>query len=686
MNKINIRFPQLATTMERLANVGRWVIDRKENDFFWSEQTYVIFGVEVGTPLTLDDAINFYHPEHQELIRDLIKTCSEQGTAFSQEVMVYTESGELRWLAVMGEAQFENGQVRYVYGAAQDITAKRDRLTELTSQREALNTTLNSLLDGVIIINEYGIIRQLSEPAEKMFGYTAAELIGRNIKMLMPEPYAANHDQYLKNYRDTRVAKIIGIGREVEALHKNGRVFPIDLAVTEAMINGEIEYIGTVRDISRQRAAAERIENLSFFDELTQLPNRYKFIQYVNAQSKEQTTCVMAINLDYFSRINAVHGYDIGDQILVEIAKRLKKHLGPNRILAKDIGDRFWFAMNGKGTELIECTNIANLMLDSIRQAIPKGDYNHFVTASIGMAIHGATSGELMSHAETALHRAKNMGRDQVAIYKERMSSNVLADYQLEMGLRQAVQRNELECWLQSKVNGSSQVVGAEALMRWRRFDGTLVSPASFIPIAEQLGLIASLGRWMLTTVAKLLAKLERKGLPAEFRIAVNVSPKQFLQAGFVEQVRTIFSTAGVNLNRLTLEITENLLLQNEVKVREKMATLAADGVIFSIDDFGTGYSNLSRLNRLPVSELKIDREFILGINGTQQEQELLKTIIKLAQGMNMQTVAEGIETLAQAEFVLQHGCDHLQGFYFHKPVEMVQWVGEFYNERGTKS
>ncbi len=680
MNQINLRFPQLATTMERLANVGRWVIDRKENDFFWSEQTYVIFGVEVGTPLSLDDAINFYHPEHQKLIRDLIKTCSEQGTAFSHEVMVYTANGKLRWLAVMGEAQFENGQVRYVYGAAQDITAKRNRLIELTTQREALNTTLNNLLDGVIIINEYGIIRQLSEPAEKMFGYTAAELIGRNIKMLMPEPYAVNHDHYLKNYRDTRVAKIIGIGREVEALHKNGRVFPIDLAVTEAMINGEIEYIGTVRDISRQRAAAERIENLSFFDELTQLPNRYKFIQYVNAQSKEQTTCVMAINLDYFSRINAVHGYDIGDQILVVIAARLKHYLGPHCMLAKDIGDRFWFAMWAPHSASSECRKIGQLMLEAIREVIPKGDYNHFITASIGMAIDGRSSGELMSHAETALHRAKSEGRDQVALYKERMSSNVLADYQLEMGLRQAVERNELECWLQSKINGNGQVIGAEALMRWRRYDGTLVSPDSFIPIAERLGLITSLGHWMLDTVAKRLATLEQTGLPEGFRIAVNVSPKQFLQTDFVEQIRSVFSNANVSLTRLTIEITENLLLQNETQVCDKMETLAAAGVIFSIDDFGTGYSNLSRLNRLPVAELKIDREFIQGIHGSTQEQELLKTIIALAKGMNMSTVAEGIEDETQADFVLQHGCEYMQGFYFHRPTEIEQWVSDFYS------
>lgn len=617
MNDINIRFPQLATTMERLANVGRWVIDRKENTLYWSPQTYIIFGVEANTPLSFNDAIDFYDSNQQEQLRSLISECGEHGTSFSYEAMIHTSSGEKRWLSIMGEAQFEGSEVRYVYGAAQDITARRQRYNELRSQREALSTTINSLIDGIVIINEYGLIKRVSKPAEQMFGYTAAELLGHNIKILMPTSYASEHDQYLENYRTTGIKKIIGIGREVQGLRKNGTVFPFELAVTEAMVDGEREYIGTVRDITKQRDAAAQIETLSYFDELTLLPNRYKFMRYVNQECKQQDVCVMAINLDYFSRINAVHGYEVGDQILVEIAKRLKKHLGPNRILAKDIGDRFWFAMNASCTALKECTAIATLMLESIRQAIPKGDYNHYVTASIGMAIHGATSGELMSHAETALHRAKNKGRDQVAIYKERMSSNVLADYQLEMGLRQAVQRNELECWLQSKVDGSGKVIGAEALMRWRRFDGTLVSPASFIPIAERLGLIVPLGYWMLKTVAKLLAKLELKGLPEGFRIAVNVSPKQFLQASFVEQVRVVLNDAGVNFNRLTLEITENLLLQNEIQVRDKMATLAAEGLIFSIDDFGTGYSNLSRLNRLPVAELKIDREFILGIHNS---------------------------------------------------------------------
>lgn len=543
-----------------------------------------------------------------------------------------------------------------------------------------LNTIINNLLDGVITIDEKGIICGFSKPAERMFGYQDHEVIGHNISMLMPQPYAREHDSYLESYHQTGVKKIIGIGREVEARRKDGSVFPIDLAVTQTETELGRRYIGTVRDITLQRENAERIEYLSFHDRLTGLANRNSLTQALDQWLPKQRVTLLALNLDFFSRINVVFGHGIGDSLLQETAKRLDRHRLGGSLLAKDLGDRFWLALpeeayNGKPRGYF-LSQIEKL-LSVLRQPFTLDNQDYYLTASIGavFAEPGQNSFDVLNGSETALQQAKEWGRDQYSVYQPRMTSSILRDYRLEVGLRNAIRTGKgLECWLQSKVNADYQTTGAEALMRWRDDKDQMISPEVFIPVAEHLGLIIELGDWMATEVARTIASL-----PAEstYRIALNVSPKQFLQPHFVPKMQRIFAQQGANLHGLIIEITENLLLSRVEQVQKVMDEFAAFGVSFSIDDFGTGYSNLSRLQQLPVSELKIDRQFVQGAFRNEREGALFQAMLQMAKSMQLTTVAEGVESKEQADHIRKSGCDLQQGYYFSRPMPAKDWLTE---------
>ncbi|RUO23988.1 bifunctional diguanylate cyclase/phosphodiesterase [Aliidiomarina minuta] len=543
-----------------------------------------------------------------------------------------------------------------------------------------LNAIINNLLDGVITIDQKGIICGFSKPAERMFGYQEHEVVGHNISMLMPQPYAREHDAYLDSYHQTGAKKIIGIGREVEAMRKDGSVFPIDLAVTQTETEMGRRYIGTVRDISLQRENAERIEYLSFHDRLTGLANRNSLTQALEQWLPKQRVTLLALNLDFFSRINVVFGHGIGDSLLQEAAKRLDRHRLAGSLLAKDLGDRFWLALPEEaydGKPRAYFLSQIEKLLSVLRQPFMLESQEYYLTVSIGVffAEPGQNSFDVLNGAETALQQSKEWGRDQYSVYQPRMTSSILRDYRLEVGLREAIKAGKgLECWLQSKVNADYRTTGAEALMRWRDEQGQMVSPEVFIPVAEHLGLIIELGDWMAAEVAKTIASL-----PADstYRIALNVSPKQFLQPHFVLKMQRIFAEQGASLNALIIEITENLLLSRIEQVQSVMNELALLGVRFSIDDFGTGYSNLSRLQQLPVSELKIDRQFVQDAFRNEREAALFQAMLQMAKSMQLTTVAEGVETNQQANHIRDSGCDLQQGYYFSRPMPADQWLAE---------
>lgn len=546
---------------------------------------------------------------------------------------------------------------------------------------ELTRVILDNLLDGVIVIDAKGIIHQFTKPAERIFGFQANEVIGLNVSVLMPAHHAHSHDTYMDNYHNTGKAKIIGIGRAVEGKRKDGSLFPMDLAVTQIDRNGQRFYIGTIRDTTKQHEANQRIEFLSSHDALTGLPNRDKLILELGNLLAHSSVCVAAINLDFFNRINTVHGYAEGDAVLCRIATRLHNHVDANCIVARDLGDRFWVVMGLKESSINAGQAQLQQLLEVIRQPVQTDFSTHYVTGSAGVVIsdNNATALELLSQAEAAVYQAKLDGRDCISLYEPLMRSKIAADYQLELSLRKGMDNGEIETWVQSKVDASQQVASAEALMRWRHINEQgqeiLVSPAAFIPIAERLGLIVPMGRTMMDHVAQALGQLQAKPKTAAITIALNVSPRQFLDPDFCNDIRGAFARHQAPLSHLILEITENLLLKNLQDVHRIMAELSADGVSFSIDDFGTGYSNLKRLQQLPINEIKIDQSFVQGAPENVKMKAILDGILGMSKTLGLQTVAEGVEQQCQADYLIAQGCQFLQGYLYSRPAPLAEWL-----------
>ncbi|MBJ7265670.1 EAL domain-containing protein [Idiomarina abyssalis] len=670
------REKELLTSVETMANIGSFWYEPATEHLYWSRQLREIHGITDNEPINYEKAMAFHLPEYRENIKQLVAQSLEFNRSWSAESCLEDTAGHIHWVSITGVTkQVESGET-VLFGAIQDVTEKKHRLQQLQEQTSALRSTLDNLIDAVITIDSKGIITNFSAPAERMFGYSEAEVKGNNVSMLMPEPYAREHDRYLEAYQETGRARIIGIGREVQGKRKNGEVFPIDLAVTEVSRAGEAQYIGVIRDITEQKENARKLEYLANFDEQTGLPNRHRFLDLVEKRLESNRAIVVAaVNMDYFNRVNTIHGHEEGDRVIQLIAQRLRETIGDSGWIARDLGDRFWVGVMRDSTQA--GLEVIRKLHDALREPFRTKFQTHYLTASIGVGLSGGdeNASELLSLADTATSNARHNGRDQIAVYEAEISESVVADAKTEVALRAALGKRQFECWLQSKVDTHGVIRGAEALMRWRNENGELVSPAQFIPVAERLQLIIPMARELLQQVAFTLNRLKTQGL--DDNIAVNVSPVEFLQSDYVETVQQIFAEYDAPLSQLTMEITENLLLADAEKVQQTMSRLAELGVVFSIDDFGTGYSNLLRIQQLPITELKIDREFVQLAEVNEKHMGLLMAMLNMARSLSVSSVAEGVETAEQVKLLGENGADLLQGFYFARPVHYKTWLDE---------
>lgn len=667
----------LLSETESLTNSGVWCLDTNTDNLFWSPDTFALFERDISNHPTIEEALNYYAEHDRSKISEVINNAVKNNEAWSVEAQITTDSGHKKHIRTCGQPHRLNNGGCLLFGSIQDVSESQSNLLALKQRTESLHAILDNLVDGVITIDEKGIIQGFSKPAERIFGYTADEVVGLNVKQLMPQPYRREHDQYLANYHTTGKRKIIGIGREVTALRKNGEEFPIDLAVSETKTEAGKRFIGMVRDITQQKESARRIDFLSHHDELTGLPNRLSLLETIEVWLKSSDIIVACLNIDYFRRINSVLGEDIGDEVIRCVVERIQSAMGTHAMVAKDLADRFTIAQNLKLTGEKKSTEQITSLVKSIREPLLidgcKDPIN--ITASVGIArsTRNTDAKDVLVNAESALENAKRQGRNRSCFYQDRMLSHLQYEYKIETGLQKELSRirtNQsvgFECWLQSKVNRNFEVCGAEALIRWRH-EGQLIRPDEFIPLAERLGLIVDIGLWMLTQVASLI---EATDLP----IAINVSPKQFLEPDFPEKVVRVMRESSAPFDNLIIEITENLLLHDHTQVLSVMKTLNQVGVKFSIDDFGTGYSNLRRLQLLPVSELKIDKEFTQNAFHSERDRNLLDSIILMAKQMGVEIVAEGVETEIQAAYLRDSAVDLQQGYYFAKPVPSELWT-----------
>jgi len=553
---------------------------------------------------------------------------------------------------------------------------------EENSQKKVLllAAIVESCDEAIIGKTPEGIVTTWNQAAENIFGYSAKEMIGQSTLKLFPAGLE-QQEQMLS----ARVAHGESISQfETERIRKDGR--RIDISLTVSPILGlQNQIIGEsviARDITERRQAESQIQSLAFSDPLTGLPNRRLLLdrleQALTAGCRHQSEgALLFIDVDDFKTINDTLGHHQGDLLLQQVGQRLLACVRQGDTVARVGGDEFVVLLEDLSQNPQEAATLAKTaakeIIAALNQPYQLGSHAQHNTASIGITLFGGTQREAIAEplkrAELAMYQAKAAGRDTLRFFEPQMQAVVTARAAMEAGLREAIEKSQFVLHYQAQVTHAGEITGVEALVRWLDPRRGMVSPAEFIPLAEDTGLILPLGQWVLETACKQLTRWASQATLAHLTIAVNVSARQFLQSDFVEQVLSTLERTGARASRLKLELTESLLVNNVDDVIAKMNALKGQGVGFSLDDFGTGFSSLSYLKRLPLDQLKIDQGFVRDILIDSNDAAIAKMVIALADSMGLAVIAEGVETQAQRDFLDGLGCHAYQGYFFSRPL-----------------
>jgi len=560
------------------------------------------------------------------------------------------------------------------------------RIAELHDSEAYIHAVLDNVNEGIIVIDEAGTIVSFNTAAEKIFGYGAPEIINHNFGQLVSTENFELTGKYRKySEKGQQEVSLFGVNREVVGLRKNFSAFPLELKTSQLSIQNRLLYITSARDISDRKDAEQRIRYMASHDSLTNLPNRTLLqdrIQQTLAHNRrrKQQAAVLFIDLDKFKAINDTLGHDYGDGLLKEVAERLLPEVRSEDTVARQGGDEFIILLC-QISHPQDAGTIAQELLNALtRPFYIKGKELH-VSASIGIAIFpedGDTTETLMKNSDIAMYHAKESGRGNFQFFSAKLNAQALEKQSLIVDLRHAIERNELFLVYQPVVDMlSGDVTGMEVLLRWQHPVIGLVSPVKFIPLAEESGLILSIGEWVLKAACAQLLAWQNQGYGVP-RLAINLSAKEFRQKTLAANIAFILKEAGVEANSIGIEITESMLVQNIDEVVETLLQLSNMGLEISIDDFGTGYSSLSYLKRFPINKLKIDKSFVDDIATHPDDAAIVKAIIAMAHGLSMKVVTEGVETKEQLDFLRQHGCEQYQGYFFSKPLPSAEIAAKF--------
>ena len=541
---------------------------------------------------------------------------------------------------------------------------------------------------GMLITDARRLILRVNRAFLEITGYTAEEVVGQPPTMLEP----GRHDADFFRAMWKAIKNTGGWQGEVWDRRKNGEVYPTWLTISAVKGGNDVvtHYVGTLYDISARKKAEERIEDLAFYDSLTHLPNRTLLREHLKqamtAGHRNGTfAALLFVDLDHFKTINDTLGHHQGDLLLQEVAQRLAATVRESDTVARLGGDEFVVILGNLHRNIDEAATqteaVAEKILAALGQPYRLGEIDYHSTASIGATLFQGLQtviDDLLRQADLAMYKTKAAGRNGLTFFDPSMQTVVFEHAALEMGLRRAIRENQFVLHYQAQVAASGRVTGCEVLVRWQHPERGLLLPAEFIPLAETTGLIVPLGYWVLEAACCQLAKWASQPQLAHLTMAVNVSAEQFREPDFVDQVLAILGQTGASPNRLELELTESVLVENADAMIGKMVQLKARGVGLALDDFGTGYSSLAYLKLLPLDQLKIDQCFVRGMLSDPTDAAIARTIVALAQSRALSVIAEGVETETQRSFLERSGCGVCQGYFFSRPLpldEFESWV-----------
>ncbi|WP_218190349.1 EAL domain-containing protein [Pseudomonas sp. CC6-YY-74] len=554
-----------------------------------------------------------------------------------------------------------------------------EKTRHLRASEERLNTILDSVEAYIYIKDPELRYQYANRKVCERFGVPLAQVVGQTDERFFDAATSAN-----LHANDSRV---LHQGERVEtedithALSDGSQRTYLSVKLPLRHPDGRIYALcGISTDISEHKKNLEQIHRLAFYDPLTGLPNRRLLLdrlQHALAQAARNQLegALLFIDLDNFKDLNDTLGHDMGDQLLQQVARRLSEQVRAEDTLARQGGDEFVLVLEGLSAQPDEAIGqietVASKLIQVLAEPYVLQGRSHTSSASIGIALFSEAQGtldELFKRADLAVYKAKAAGRNTLRFFNLEMQTEVNARTNLENDLRQSLGARHFILHYQPQVNAQGQLLGAEALVRWQHPSRGLVAPGEFIPLAESTGLILPLGRWILHCACEQLVVWATDPEREPLTMAVNVSARQFHHHDFVDDVLAVLDETGANPQRLELELTESHLVQDVETMIVKMGQLKARGVRFALDDFGTGYSSLSYLKRLPLDQLKIDRSFVRDLLSDPNDEAIVRTIVALGASMDLDVIAEGVETLAQRDALLRLGCQRFQGYLFGKP------------------
>ncbi|NRR31783.1 EAL domain-containing protein [Oxalobacteraceae bacterium] len=661
----------LLRTAGRIARLGGWLIDTAHGRVYWSDEVCDIHGVPRGTSHALRDSIQYFGPGWVQRATDMFERCMRDGTPFDEEMQILTADGRLVWVRAVGEAVRDDaGRLEYVQGACQDISDMK--VLERSAARLAarLSTTLESITDAFLMVDRNWTLTYLNSEAERILQCAREEVVGMNVWERFPEAVGGPYHHAYKKAFETNAAVSFEEYYAPLKLWTEIRAYPSEEGLA-------IYFL----DISERKANEAEIHKLAFYDRLTGLPNRQLLLNRTEhalalCQRVALPGAILFIDLDNFKAINDTRGHDKGDILLRQVAERLLGVVRASDTVARFGGDEFVLLLEDLGSDDVEAAAGAQEMARMVQQAFAApfdiAGVDQYSTPSIGITVFNGGSGsvdDVLKRADLAMYQAKAAGRNAISFFDPHMQARVSARVALETDLRHALELRQFELHYQPQCAVDGRLCGAEALVRWRHPQRGLVSPAEFIPAAEDIGLIVPLGRWVMESACLQLARWAAGERTATLEMAVNVSAFQFHRHDFVEMVLEVLEQTGAPPAQLKIELTESLLLKDVQGTIEKMMRLKAVGVGFALDDFGTGYSSLSYLHRLPLDQLKIDRSFIRDAFEDGQGVAIVRIIVALGKALRMAVLAEGVETEQQFALIVTEGCQAYQGYLFSKPL-----------------
>ncbi len=610
-------------------------------------------------------------------VQPSIDTVVNESRAVAYVRELAAADGSRRWIEVnvLPNLPTGGGRPAGAFVIVTDITGHRLATQALRESEERLAKFMQASAEGIAFHRD-GVVTDANPPLCEMLGYTLAELRGRRaVDFVAPDQRA-------------HVQGVLDAGRDVSyesaVVRKDGKRIPVELIGRTLVYGDEKLRMSVVRDLRDRHAAQARIHHLAHHDALTGLPNRMSFMerlarQIEQARATGTSLALLFVDLDHFKRVNDSLGHLIGDQLLQTVAARISASLRAGDVVARFGGDEFIVLLDDAARD--DVAQVAHKLLRAIELPVEAEGRDLSVTPSVGIALFpsdGATPTELIKNADTAMYIAKSRGRANCQFFDPAVASAAYDALVLESELAQALQRDEFVLHFQPQVRArDGRLAGIEALIRWMHPERGLLRPDAFIALAEQQRVMLPISQWVLRSAARAALRWRAMGL-IDVPVAVNLSSMQFRADGFVDAVAQVLREEGVPGNWLELELTERMLMDDVGDVKRTLQQLRALGMRVSVDDFGTGYSSLAHLKELPIDGMKIDRSFVRDLPHQRGSVAIARAVVQMAQGLSLTVVAEGVENEEQRRFLVDQGCDLLQGELISKPLpaaELTQWI-----------